>query len=219
MVSGGKALSDLLPDAPLRQTLAALAARWGSAGPLLPAFSLLAAGRPVSVEEIASSAGLAVDQVVAAVGAARCARDADGRLIDLYGLSLTPTVHRLSIGGKILFSCCALWAHVIPTLLDCSVAVESVDPVRRELVRLTVSPTQVESADPPAAAATIAVATAESIAVDVGAAFCSQVRHFVSRESAEEFAAPRPTCYAIDLAELQAAADGLHRSIWRAIES
>ncbi len=57
----------------------------------------------------------------------------------------------------------------------------------------------------------------EAIAADVGAAFCSQVRHFVSGDSAEEFAAARPGCHAVELGELQEAADRLHRSIWSAI--
>jgi alkylmercury lyase len=198
-------------------TLELLAARWGSAGPLLAGFPLLAEGRPVSIEEIAEAAAIPVGQVERAVSAARCERDREGRLIDLYGLTLTPTLHRLSIGSKILFSCCALWAHVIPRLVDSTVQVESVDPGRRELVRLAVSPSGIESADPPRAAASLAVATRETIDADVSGAFCSQVRHFVSRDSAEQFAAARPACHRVGLAELQRAADELHRSIWSAI--
>lgn len=200
-------------------TLETLAARWRSAGPLLAGFSLLAHGRPVSVEEIARAAGTENSQVEEAVDAARCERDARGRLIDLYGMTLTPSLHRLAIDGKILFSCCALWAHVIPKLVDTTVRVESVDPLRRHLVRLSLSPSGVESADPLGAAATLAVATREAIDTDVCDAFCCQVRHFVSRESAEEFAADRPNCQAVDLSELQEAADQLHRSIWSAIGS
>jgi alkylmercury lyase len=199
-------------------TLELLAGRWGSAGPLLAGFPLLAQGRPVSVEEIAKAAGTEVSQVEQAVDAARCERDAQGRLVDLYGMTLTPTLHRLEIDGKILFSCCALWAHVIPKLVDRTVQVDSVDPMRRELVRLAVSPAGLESADPPGAAATLAVAGQEAIDADVCGAFCCQVRHFVSRESAEEFAAIGPTCHAIELSELQGAAERLHQAIWIAVE-
>lgn len=44
-----------------------------------------------------------------------------------------------------------------------------------------------------------------------------QVRHFVTRESAEEFAAGRATCQVVELSEIQEAAEQLHRSIWSAI--
>lgn len=200
-------------------TLELLAVRWGSAGPLLPGFPLLAKGRPVSVEEIAKAAATEAEEVERAVDAARCERDPQGRLIDLYGMTLTPTVHRLEIDRKVLFSCCALWAHVIPKLVDATVRVESIDPVRRELVRLSISPSGIESTDPPGASATLAVATQGAIDADVCRAFCCQVRHFVSRESAEEFAAARPACHAVELSELQEAAEQLHQSIWNAVDA
>ena len=204
---------------PFRPTIELLADRWRDAGPLLRGFPLLARGRPIPVEAIAEATGARVDLVDRALAVARCERDARGRLIDLYGMSLTPTLHRLEIDGKILFSCCALWAHVIPKLVAATVRVESVDPIRREVVRVSVSTEGIESVDPAASAATLAIATKEAIEADVGDAFCCQVRHFVSRESAEEFAAARSSCHVLELSELQAAADLLHESIWSALDA
>ena len=203
----------------IAQTIHSLASRWGLAGPLLPGFPLLAQGRPVTVEEIATAAGTGIDQVEKAVDAARCERDAEGRLVDLYGMTLTPALHRLEIDDKILFSCCALWAHVIPKLVDTTVRIESIDPIRRELVRLSVSPSGVESADPPEAVASLSVASREALDTDVCAAFCCQVRHFVSRESAKEFTTGKPTCQVVELSELQEAADLLHQAIWSAVDA
>lgn len=200
----------------ISSTIELLARRWTGAGSLLPAFKLLAAGRPLEVGEVAEASGSTVEKVAKALDAARSERDARSRLVDLYGLSLAPTLHRLEIDGKFLHSCCALWAHVIPKLVDRRVTIESIDPVRRSLVRLSVSPDRVESTEPLGAVATIAVATQEAIDADVGAAFCSQVRHFASRGSAEEFAAERPTCQVLTLAELQDAAGQLHEAIWSA---
>jgi len=197
-------------------TIRLLADRWAGAGMLLSGFALLSRGRPLESEEFAAVSGVPVETLSEALDAARCERDARGRLVDLYGLSLAPTLHRLEIGGRSLFSCCALWAHVIPKLVDRQVTIESIDPVRRSLVRLSVSPQRVESTDPLGAVATIAVATPEAINADVGVAFCSQVRHFESRESAEEFAAERPACQVLTLEELQGAADQLHEAIWSA---
>lgn len=197
-------------------TLEILADRWREAGPLLHAFPVLARGTPISGKEIAKAAGAEVEQVDEALDAARCERDAQGRLIDLFGLTLTPTLHRLEIGNKILFTCCALWAHVIPKLVDATLQVESVDPIQRQVVRLTLSPAGVESADPPESVATLAVATLEAIDTDVGDAFCRRVRHFVSRESALAFAATLSSCHVVELSELQEAADLLHQVIWSA---
>ncbi len=211
-------LSELLPPG-LGETLAILASRWDSAGPLLGGFPLLAKGRPVSTDAIASAAGVEVTQVEQAVDAARCKRDPGGRLIDLYGLTLQPTRHRLEIGQKILFSGCALWAYVVPRLVDATARVESVDPVRQERVRLSVAPTGIESVDPPNAAATLVVASQEAIDRDVCTAFCGKASFFVSLESAEEFAADHPTCRPVELPEFQQAARLFHRAIWRAIET
>jgi hypothetical protein len=199
-------------------TLELLAGRWREAGPLLPGFSLLARGKAASVDEIAAAAGAEVDQVERALDAARCERDARGRLIDLFGLTLSPTLHRLEIGNRILFSCCALWAHVIPKLVDATVQIESVDPIQRQAVRLTVSPERVEFADPPKCVATLAIATQGAINSDVCSAFCCQVRHFISQESAEEFAAALTSCHVVELSELQEAAGLLHERIWRTVD-
>ena len=202
-----------------RQTLDLLADRWGDAGPLLPAFSLFARGGPVSVEEIARAAGVEVHRVERALESARCERDAEGRVLELYGLTLTPTSQRLEIDGKTLFACCALWAHVVPKLVHATVRVESVDPIRQEIVRLSLSARGVEHADPAGSAATLAVAKQKAITANVGEAFCSHVRHHVSCESAKEFAAAGPTRRAVGLAELQEAADYLCAAIWRAAEA
>ena len=199
-----------------RPTLDLLADRWADAGPLLPAFSLLAKGRPVAVDEIARASGVEVDRVETALEAARCGRDAAGRVLDLYGLTLTPTSQRLEIAGRTLFACCALWAHVIPRLVGATVRVEAAGPTGEGVVRLRLIPGGVESADPPGSCATLAVATAKAITTDVGRAFCSHVRHHPSRARAEEFAAADAARYPVGLADLQESADYLYAAIWRA---
>jgi len=170
----------------------------------------------LTIEEIAAASGTTAERITNALAAARSERDAEGRIIDLYGLTLRPTLHRLEIGPKTLFSCCALWAHVIPKLVTTTVRIEAVDPIRREIVRLSVSPEGIDVVDPADSVATLVVTTREAIDANVSRAFCSQVRHFVSRESARQFAAARPSCHPVTLAELHRAADELHDGISRA---
>ena len=195
-------------------TIRIIAERWKNANVLLPAFPLLARGTPLAVADVARSAGVPVEQIESAVRFGRCKRDAAGRLTDLYGMTLAPTLHRLEVENRIVYGCCALWTHVIPMLVEQVVRIESVDPVRRELIRLTISPNGVQAVEPVHSMATLVNTTREAVATDVGAAFCGHVRHFVSRESAEQFAEQNPTRTVVGLGELQEAASKLYRTIW-----
>ena len=203
---------------PFADTIRHLAARWEEAGPLLRAFPLLARGEPLATADIARVTGESLERVERAVESGRCERDAEGRLIDLFGMTLTPTPHRLEIDQRILFSCCALWAHVIPKLVDRPVLVESVDPNRRELVRLSISGQGVAAVQPRGAGATMAIADREAIETDIATAFCSNVRHFVSRESAEEFASGCSFRKVVDLTEIHTLAGQLYDAIWAVLE-
>lgn len=198
------------------ETIRLLAERWKGTGILLPALPLLARGRPLAVDEISRASGASVAAVEQALAAGRCERDGSGRLIDLYGMTLTPTIHRMEIGHKIVFSCCALWAHVIPKIVDRDVRVESVDPHTRETVRLRIGPDGVTSVEPEGAMATLAVSSPDAVRTDVCEAFCCQVRHFVSDASAREFAAQNPRRLVVGLDKLQDAAEQLYGMIRRA---
>ena len=173
---------------PFDVTIRCLAERWSGAGLLLPGFPLLALGEPLTMGQIAGASGANEQEVEKTLSQARCAFDDSGRLIDLFGMTLAPTNHRVEIDGKVVFSCCALWTHVIPKILDRAVLVESIDPLSREIVRLDIAPGGVQSITPETALATMAAADAASIEQDVGSAFCRHVRHFVPSDSANTFA-------------------------------
>jgi len=202
-----------MSSTPFDSTLRFLASRWRGAGLLIPAFALLARGQPLTLAEIAQASAATDEDASHALAAARAERDSNGRFVDLYGLTLSPTLHRLDIRGKVLFGCCALWAHVVPRILNAPIRVESVDPIRREIVRLSITPDGVEDVHPVGSAATLAVATREAIEADVCQAFCCQVRHFASRDSALEFAAAQPARHVVALPELEQAAVAFHRAI------
>jgi len=198
----------------ISSTIDLVADRWKSAGPLLPCFPLLAQGEPLPISRIAQAAGVEVRLIEEALRTARCRCDEDGCLIDLFGMSLQPTCHRLEINGRVVFSCCALWAHVIPKLVGHSANIESVDPASRQLVRLRVSPDGIESAEPANAMASLAVADSGSINANVEAAFCRHVRHLTSRQSAQRFAQASPSRRIVTLEGLHQAAMQLHQAIW-----
>ncbi|MDH3338318.1 MAG: organomercurial lyase [Gammaproteobacteria bacterium] len=198
---------------PFDATIRCLANRWSGAGLLLPGFPLLARGEPVTVGEIAKAAGVDDRTVATALREARCTLNESGCLIDLFGMMLAPSYHRLEIDRKVVFSCCALWAHVIPKLVDRVVLIESVDPESREMVRLEVTPKKIQSVNPGTALATMTVADAVSIEQDVGSAFCRHVRHFASSDSAHKFAARFPSCRVVEVDQLHEIAAQLYEAI------
>jgi alkylmercury lyase len=57
--------------------------------------------------------------------------DDHGRIVALAGLSLTPTAHRFTVGGRQLYTWCAWDTLVLPGLLDQPAHVESTCPVTR----------------------------------------------------------------------------------------
>lgn len=216
---GMDAMNPQIRDRSSSATIRHLAVAWREAKVLLPLFPLLAKGEPLEIDRASQATGVPAAEIDRAAAAGRCERDSEGRLVDLYGMSLAPTLHRLEVDSKIVYSCCALWAHVIPKLIGQSVEVQSVDPIRRELIRLTIDPTGVETFDPVGASATMVVSSEEEVSDDVRASFCHQVRHFISPESAREFAEGSSAREVVDLAGLQVEADNLYRAIWTAVHS
>lgn len=195
------------------ETIDLLADRWRAAGSLLPGFGLLAEGKPLAIDQLAAETGVEVGRLKELLVSVRSEFDGEGRLVDLFGMTLKPTAHRLEIGSNVVFSCCALWAHVIPKLINRSVVVRSVDPVSGELVELSISPVGIESLEPVHAMATMAVANAPDIAADVGAAFCHHVNHFVTRENAALFAAESPSRGVVTVGELHESSADFYRAI------
>lgn len=195
------------------ETIDLLADRWAGAGSLVPGFGLLAEGKPLAIARLAEETGLEIDRLRETLVSVRSEFDEQGRLVDLFGMTLQETPHRLEIDSSVVFSCCALWAHVIPKLIDRSVVVRSLDPVSSEIVRLSISPEGVELAKPASAMATMAVANARDIEADVGAAFCSHVNHFVSLENAQTFARESAVRSVVSVDELNELASDLYAAI------
>ena len=175
------------------ETVSHLAARWAQADKriLREVFPLLAEGRPVPVERIVAAAGATRSSVEEALESGRAGRDAEGRVVELSGLMLGPTMHRVEIGNIALFSCCALLAQLVPALLERPVRVESVDPVSRGLVVLDITPEGVTALEPREAVGSFVVTAPNAIAGDVGANFCRHVHHFTS--PIQRARSPRPT--------------------------
>jgi alkylmercury lyase len=198
------------------ETIEHIAARWAEPDRriLRQIFPLLAVGQPVPVDRIAQVTGSDFPAVERALLLGRTGRDAEGRVTELFGVMLAPTVHRVEVDEAALFCCCALTAHLVPMLTQETATVESVDPVSRRLVRLTITPSGLRSVEPEDAVGTLVRTDREGVLGDVGANFCSHVHHFASSESAAEFVARVPGRYALAMDEYHEAARGLYGAIW-----
>ncbi len=197
-------------------TLEYVAARWHAAdrATLRHAFALLAEGRAVASQTLAEQAGVSDARARSALESGPIGLDAEGKLDELFGIMLDPTLHRVEIENRTIFTCCAVIAHTLPMLLDRPVTVESVDPLSRRIVRLRLHPDSVERLEPSGAVACFPTTPDGTHFTDVREAFCSHLKHFADLDSAREFAALNARRRIVSVVEMHALARRLVDRIW-----
>jgi alkylmercury lyase len=193
-----------------------LASRWAGADKALlrPVFPLLAEGRPVSLGRIGKATGASESAIEEALLVGRAGRDFQGRVTELFGITLTPTLHRVEVGGVSLFTCCAVIAHMVPGLVEGSATIESVDPENRRIVRVCLGATGTLEWDPPEAVGCLAETKLSDVLADVGTAFCSHAHHFAGSESALRFRQANPARFTMEMPDFHAVGVLLHQRIW-----
>jgi alkylmercury lyase len=200
----------------ITETVKQLAARWASGDKQLlrQVFPLLALGKPLPISTIVEVSGSSRQKVEEALRLGRAGCDSDGQVIGLSGLVLTPTMHRIEIDGVTLFGCCAVLSQLAPSLVGKPATIESVDPVSRRVVKVTVTPEEITAIDPPEAVGSLIVTDPKGVNEDVAANFCSHVHHFSSAQSAGEFVAADSRRYVVEMRELHGTARLLHQEVW-----
>jgi alkylmercury lyase len=132
----------------------------------------LANGQPVAISRLPDGA----EPVLASWPNVKY--DEDDRIVAFSGLSLTPTAHRFTVGGRQLYAWCAWDTLFLPTMLGRSAHVESVCAVTGSNVRLTVDPEGVRHYDPQPLWVSFPPAATTSTA-DITGTFCCHV-HFLA---------------------------------------
>jgi len=116
------------------------------------------------------------------------------RILGFWGLATFPTHHQLAINGRTLWANCAGDSLFLPVLLGETARIESKDPENGEVIKLTVSPSGVESV------------THENVFVSVNApemwdlssaekaigSVCHYIYYFASRASGQRWVAKHP---------------------------
>jgi alkylmercury lyase len=121
--------------------------------------------------------------------------DGDGRVLGFGGLATTPMHHRFEVDGRELSTWCAWDSLFIPEILERTARVASRDPESGGLVRLLVSPNEIQSVEPPKAVISFIRPDAHAFgasAANVMAKFCHFIFFFASRASGERWVERNP---------------------------
>jgi alkylmercury lyase len=154
----------------------------------------LAKGRPVAP---------AADDTRSAAAVARWPNvelDEHGRVIAFSGLSLTPTAHRFTVGGRRLYTWCAWDTLFLPALLGQPAHVESNCPVTGEAVRLTAEPAGIRDVHPGDVWVSFPPAATTST-TDITGTFCCHVHFLAGRAAAGQWVSRHAGATALALPE------------------
>lgn len=200
----------------LGETVSHLEERWRESDreTLRRIFPLLANGARLNAGEIALQLDLSEGIVDQALSDPKIGRDSKGCLTELFGLMFAPTLQRIEIDRRVLFACCALVAQTLPRLTGKSIKIESVDPISRQSVYLDLDQSGLVSVNPPEAFASMVRTEPQALAENTAEALCNHARHFVSEETAREFAGRHADRYVVSLEELQETAQQVCRVVW-----
>jgi alkylmercury lyase len=116
-------------------------------------------------------------------------RDDQGRLVGL-ALTLRPTNHRLTVGGRTLFAWCASDTLMLPIVLGRPALVESGCPQTGQPIRIELTPERVERVDP--AGAVMSAVRPPGRLADVRADTCDQGHFFSSIAASTAWAEAHP---------------------------
>lgn len=163
-----------------------------------PLLTALAAGDPVTVEELVAATGRSTEQVRVGLAAMPDTEyDTEGRILG-HGLTLVPTPHRFNVAGRTLYTWCALDTLMFPTILGARADVESPCHATGEPVRLTVDPTAVTTLTP--AEAVVSLVDPADM-TSVRSSFCNQVHFFASTEATQLWLSQHPDARVLPVAE------------------
>lgn len=149
----------------------------------------LADGRPATVGELASAAGLTPDQAAAALRAINQVEwDAEGR-VSGFGITLNPTPHRIETGGHRVYGWCAVDTLGMLPAIGRTVQISSDCSATGQPVTVTAGPDGVRDVQPPGAVVS-AVITGDPN--DIRGSVCDLGHFYASADAASGWAAEHP---------------------------
>lgn len=166
----------------------------------IPLLRRLARGQPVEPAELVAETGRPIEEVRQALdGQCDVEYDDQGRVVG-NGITLRPTAHKFDVGGRLLYTWCALDTLVFPALLGTPANVESTCAATGATIRVEVEPDRIVRVEPASAVVSIVRATSGS---GIRASFCDQVHFFADAEVARDWLAEHPDGQVVPVAEAQ----------------
>ncbi len=182
----------------------------GNRGVFQALLTLLAEGKPVPKAAVARALGLLEPEVEPVLAEIPSLEFDEGRNIVGAGLSLRPTPHQFEIGGKHLYTWCALDTLIFPVLLGRTALVTSPCAATDLPVRLRVGPEKVRDLEPTSAVVSLQLFEETR---DVRNAFCRHSNFFASEDSAAPWLRAHPDGWVLPVGQAHALARDLARRI------
>src|SRR5215471_15418127 len=162
---------------------------------------LLAHGRPVKPEPLASALQMPAEQVGEMLaGLTDLEVDLSGNVVG-WGLTFIPTPHHFRVNGQQFYTWCALDALIYPALLQVVASVKSSCLVSGDPVTLSITPVGVQDLAPADAVVSVVIPEQGSACNGDRGTFCAQSLFFRSRRDALTWQASSPTARLLSVEE------------------
>ena len=158
---------------------------------LLGLYKLLAAGNPLSLNDVADHLGEPGKSVAEALGRipdSSVEYGAEGRIVGFGGLTLNETRHQIRIDDQTLHTWCAFDTLFAPGLLGKTVEISSSCPITEASVRLTVGIEGVLEKVPATPLLSFVTPNSGDYEIDIRDAFCCHVNFLESEAAAARWA-------------------------------
>jgi len=168
----------------------------------LKLYQLLAEGEPVSYSRLSKALGQSTD--VAKETLAQWPGvfyDESDRIVAFLGLSVEKTQHQLVVNGRTVYSWCAWDTLFIPELLNATINISSICGASGEEVKLTASPSGIESVVPGDAVMSFIIPDENDLRENITANFCHFVYFFRSFKDGEAWISRHDGTFLLSLEE------------------
>lgn len=165
-------------------------------------YRLLANGKPVAPEEAAKAAGMPCEKVKEILNRwSGVFYDDDKNIIGYWGLAIQKMNHRFEVDGKTSYAWCAWDTLFIPAIIGKRAKVESICPLTKNTIQLTLTPDGVENVYPDDVAVSFLLPETGNELENIIASFCCHVHFFSSENAASEWVSQHPGTFVLSLDE------------------
>lgn len=163
-------------------------------------YRILVQGKPVTLKQLAQASGTTIGHVNKTLNAwSGVFFDNESSIVALWGLTINRTQHRLQIANNSVYTWCAWDSLFLPELLGATVKITSRCAETDTEIKLTLSPSGVESMQPKDVVISFLTPDIEQIKQNVAAHFCHFVHFFRSCEAGEQWVAKHPDTFIISI--------------------